>query len=128
MESLDVPADPTEAQLAEQVLKARRLVTNFVNEKTEAVIIVKGNGRYAMLDLQASRVGKYRLLPDELLNERWREVLPRPAKVVREESPTPVHPDKPPLPNPVIPKPLETALKTVADDQKPTGKISGKQS
>jgi len=96
MESTEVAQPKATPEVHENVLKARRFVQNFVREDTEAIIIIKSSSRFALLDLQASRSGKYQLKPDELLNERWREALPRPAKV-----------EKPVvavvLPNPVIP-------------------------
>lgn len=109
METQEVSQEqqPQQAELHENVLKAQRLVRNFVNKDTEAVLVIKGNGRYALLDMQASKAGKYQMRPDELLNERWREVIPRPPKVTK---PSPVLGDegtavpilKEPIPNPVI--------------------------
>lgn len=85
---------PSTPEVHENILKGVRFAERFVSKNTEAIIIVNKNGRYAMMDMQ--KPGAYRVSPDELLNERWREALPRPAK-----------PAKP-------------------DDKKPTGAVPGK--
>ena len=127
METAEPAAAPPEVH--ENILKGQAFARRYVSASTEAIIVIGRNGRYAMMDMQ--KPGAYQVRPDELCNERWREVLPRPAAMPK-VLPNPVLPPVAPVvtaPAPLKPKKPIGRPPKLKNDQITTGEVStGQQS